>query len=783
MDNYRSKGSKRNYEQQNSKQQREKRKSNFNYDSLNLNTRVNFISGGNNKESKNDNDDGNPSPPPPPQISSKPFEFHDTPQLKGIGGKLLLQMGYEPGKGLGKNLQGIQVPIQAKPRYGRGAIGAYGPENINSKEAINAAKISRGFNNINKQSYPDMTEILPNNLILLTRQISSMQTLNENINTIEIDNNIQSDLKELSWNKYMIEMRSMLLENFGYDPKNDSKLLMKPNFNSMITVYNSTNQNSKKNMKKEKQAKIKITKVSDCLKVAVIDKNDPEGKIRNIQHQEVLREALDNALFKRLDESPPNLIPSCHWSGFKDDIFKIICEDEQSIICIEQLVKNVGNLWYDAHLCLVDLDELFKLRISLNRENKTNNPALLKKMFKKLSREFDQNWRESERNTRRLLESVNLKPSYKNTQINNNKINLKGSKISNFEKDLLVDIQSVPESLKIAIIDKNDVEGKIRNADHQSLLNETLYKAITKICEDPNITPRYYLTGFKDNIFQIICYDEQSKICMEEIMKNVGNLWEGSYLVVVSLEEVLNIQQTSASKYNPFESEFNKISQQYNDIWQTNEQLESEELKQIRNKSYTEPKDQTIPKGSKNDVYPSGFLINIRKISNQKFKRFEFKAVKESIELFIYETIKSKEFFPQFENITINCENVYVNCANLSTQEWFSKSIIPKFTLFPPWQNAEFLFDVINNNQENILEKRVQAKIWFPGLKFKSDDYLEMLQAQNNSLDTTLWSIINRKDAIEGVHLYITIDKLSALILNSINKRLYFGSGRVEVKF
>ncbi|XP_053959019.1 septin-interacting protein 1 [Anastrepha ludens] len=47
---------------------------------------------------------------------------------RGIGAKLLLQMGYQPGKGLGKDLQGISQPVQAHMRKGRGAIGAYGPE-------------------------------------------------------------------------------------------------------------------------------------------------------------------------------------------------------------------------------------------------------------------------------------------------------------------------------------------------------------------------------------------------------------------------------------------------------------------------------------------------------------------------------------------------------------------------------------------------------------------------------------------------------------------------------
>jgi tuftelin-interacting protein 11 len=47
---------------------------------------------------------------------------------RGIGAKLLLQMGYQPGKGLGKTLQGIETPVEAHLRKGRGAIGAYGPE-------------------------------------------------------------------------------------------------------------------------------------------------------------------------------------------------------------------------------------------------------------------------------------------------------------------------------------------------------------------------------------------------------------------------------------------------------------------------------------------------------------------------------------------------------------------------------------------------------------------------------------------------------------------------------
>ena len=37
-------------------------------------------------------------------------------------------MGHVPGKGLGKNLQGISTPVEAVQRKGRGAIGLYGSE-------------------------------------------------------------------------------------------------------------------------------------------------------------------------------------------------------------------------------------------------------------------------------------------------------------------------------------------------------------------------------------------------------------------------------------------------------------------------------------------------------------------------------------------------------------------------------------------------------------------------------------------------------------------------------
>ena len=121
----------------------------------------------------------------------------------GIAGKLLKKMGFQPGKGLGKNLQGMTKPIEAACRKGRGAIGFYGPEKgsirkVTMQNAKNPPKQVEG----KKLPIPNLksqNDVKPNNNSLSSNNIKPPERSNKSSNSkpINVVKNF-SDVRKLT---------------------------------------------------------------------------------------------------------------------------------------------------------------------------------------------------------------------------------------------------------------------------------------------------------------------------------------------------------------------------------------------------------------------------------------------------------------------------------------------------------------------------------------------------------------------------------------------------------
>lgn len=94
------------------------------------------------------------------------WENHTT----GYGSKMMLKMGYEPGKGLGRSGQGIITPIEAVQRKpGKGSVGYYGAERISkpltADDIKQSTKIVKESVNTKGITVPHHRPSLPNAVI------------------------------------------------------------------------------------------------------------------------------------------------------------------------------------------------------------------------------------------------------------------------------------------------------------------------------------------------------------------------------------------------------------------------------------------------------------------------------------------------------------------------------------------------------------------------------------------------------------------------------------------
>ena len=118
---------------------------------------------------------------------------------RGIGTKLLLKMGYEAGKGLGKELQGRSTIVEAHLRNGRGGIGAYGKEGNRPK--AEQQPISASF-----QRSPKSSNFIQRNMSAAQRSPKSKSSMKQELQSLKNDRSV---LKERLKN-FMLEQEVMI---------------------------------------------------------------------------------------------------------------------------------------------------------------------------------------------------------------------------------------------------------------------------------------------------------------------------------------------------------------------------------------------------------------------------------------------------------------------------------------------------------------------------------------------------------------------------------------------
>ena len=98
----------------------------------------------------------------------------------------------------------------------------------------------------------------------------------------------------------------------------------------------------------------------ESLKVAIVDRTHPEGKITG-EHQKVLKDKLEEWQIEALTGTAGAFVPHFEWSRFVNDILRITCHDEGSKNFLSQMVKTKGGLWDGASLQVVGKDDIPKL--------------------------------------------------------------------------------------------------------------------------------------------------------------------------------------------------------------------------------------------------------------------------------------------------------------------------------------------------------------------------------------------------------------------------------------
>ncbi|KAI3380629.1 hypothetical protein SNEBB_001645 [Seison nebaliae] len=292
--------------------------------------------------------------------------------MSNLGKKLMEQMGYVQGKGIGKNLQGRSDPIVAKPRQGKGALGLYGDE----RDKVNKRNDDRSEKEVSDEE---------NKKQIRREKRQKIRTVNELINfnnVVEFDDSEEIQFKRKRLRKKENRLKMIIDDEMGEEDEIERNLLMNLSNGSRkknekiidmrgkesFELFDLKNEMTKSEDDEEKyhhfdvkELRINLNKSIKELEKEILDIN--RNKQIDEQNRENIRHQLNNLNDEQLslDKQLENV------NNFFDLIDKIYKEKN-----FDKKLEEIGILLeiFETELSVYDLNHLpLSLMIEMMNEN------------------------------------------------------------------------------------------------------------------------------------------------------------------------------------------------------------------------------------------------------------------------------------------------------------------------------------------------------------------------------------------------------------------------------
>ena len=108
-------------------------------------------------------------------------------------------------------------------------------------------------------------------------------------------------------------------------------------------------------------------------------------------------------------------------------------------------------------------------------------------------------------------------------------------------------------------------------------------------------------------------------------------------------------------------------------------------------------------------------------------------------------------------------------CQDEETKDWLTAKV-PTLTV---WEGSRLKMVGLD-----ALPTYKRVAPWFPGPVEDMEHYFQQLHRLNQGLDTSQWRVYEHKEEPNGVHLVLSIDKASVIMLERMGWRPFSGRGQ-----